>query len=83
MNGKRRILVLVIGVLGIVAFDDLVVATAGQDAVVHEGSNVEPNPGDVGERPYEMIGRQEARTPLMTFEDCSQWDVDNILRYLP
>lgn len=47
-----------------------------QDVIVHEASNVDPHPGPVGEQPYEMAGRVEERTPLITFEDVTGWEVE-------
>jgi len=55
---------------------NLTATARAQDAVVHEGSNADPNPGEVGEKPYEMVGRQETRRPLVTFEDCTQWVIE-------
>ena len=54
----------------------LAITASAQDVLVHEGSNLDPNPGKVGERPYEMAGRREARRPFVTFEDCTQWRVE-------
>ncbi len=40
------------------------------------GENHDPYAQGKGLRPYEMQGRIEERTPLMTFEDCTQWTVE-------
>lgn len=37
------------------------------------GQNNDPNQKAVGDIPYEMKGRTEAREPLLTFDDCTQW----------
>lgn len=37
------------------------------------GSNVDPDPGPPGVKPYEMIDRTDDYPPVVTFEDCTQW----------
>lgn len=56
----------------------LVSTVAAAQVTVNDGSNADPNPGagPAGPRPYEMVGRSEARTPLVTFEDATQWRVE-------
>ena len=47
-----------------------------QDTIVHAAENADPAPGPRGERPYEMAGRTEERTPLVAFDDVSGWLVE-------
>ena len=48
-----------------------------QEPVRHQASNTDPKPGPAGEKPYEMAGRQEPRTPLFHFDgDISGWMVE-------
>ena len=47
------------------------------DTVTTQGSNIDPNPGKVGKKPYEMADREEERVPLTTFEDCDKWVVES------
>ena len=39
------------------------------------GMNQDPKQKSIGSKPYEMEGRTEAREPLFTFDDCTQWQV--------
>lgn len=39
------------------------------------GINEDPTQKQVGNIPYEMEGRTEVREPLLTFDDCTQWQV--------
>ncbi len=48
----------------------------GQDPIIHQGSNTDPNPGPTGEKPYEMAGREEPRAPLFDFTDVTGWLVE-------
>ena len=41
------------------------------------GENRDPDPQGKGVRPYEMKERTEERTPIITFEDCTQWLVES------
>ena len=48
-----------------------------QEPILHRASNTDPNPGPVGEKPYEMAGRKEPRTPLFHFDgDITGWVVE-------
>ena len=40
------------------------------------GINNDPYSKGKGEKPYEMKGRKEAHTPLVTFDDCSKWVIE-------
>ena len=40
-----------------------------------QGINEDPKQKSIGSIPYEMIGRKETREPLLTFDDCTQWQV--------
>ena len=40
-----------------------------------KGVNQDPKQKSIGSKPYEMEGRTEAREPLFTFDDCTQWQV--------
>lgn len=40
-----------------------------------QGVNQDPKQKSIGSKPYEMEGRREAREPLFTFDDCTQWQV--------
>lgn len=40
-----------------------------------KGINQDPTQKNVGDKPYEMEGRKEAREPFLTFDDCTQWQV--------
>ena len=48
-------------------------AMAQEEISVVPASNIDPE-GKVGERPYEMEGREEKRKPLVDFEDLSDWE---------
>lgn len=39
------------------------------------GINHDPTQKSIGNKPYEMADRKEAREPLLTFDDCTQWQV--------
>ncbi len=51
------------------------VAAEEAPAFVQQAVNGPPPDERVGERPYEMAGRKEERTPLVDFEDLSGWKV--------
>jgi hypothetical protein len=46
------------------------------ELIVHKAENNDPNPGPIGEKPYEMEGRKEERIPLIDFKDVSGWLVE-------
>lgn len=52
-------------------------ATAGLSAQIL-GINHDPDQKEVGEKPYEMEGRKEAREPDITFDDCTIWQIRNV-----
>jgi len=56
-------------------FGSLSGGSAVAQPVVHQAQNSDPEPGPVGERPYEMAGRREERLPLVAFDDVSGWVV--------
>ncbi len=41
------------------------------------GVNQDPFQKGIGEIPYEMKGRVEERKPLISFDDCTQWEVSS------
>jgi hypothetical protein len=41
------------------------------------GANVDSDPQGIGQMPYEMQGRKEDRSPILTFGDCSVWTVES------
>jgi len=46
------------------------------ELIIHKAENNDPNPGPIGEKPYEMEGRKEERIPLIDFKDVSDWLVE-------
>lgn len=40
-----------------------------------KGINEDPHQKSIGSRPYEMKDRTEVREPILTFDDCTQWQV--------
>jgi hypothetical protein len=49
---------------------------AMSDTIIHNAQNQDPEPGLIGEKPYEMEGRKEERIPLVDFRDVSDWIVE-------
>jgi len=47
-----------------------------QAPIIHPAGEADPNPGPPGEKPYEMAGRAEERTPLVSFDDVTGWVVE-------
>ncbi len=50
-------------------------AQTGDWSDANPGQNSDPAQKQIGEIPYEMKGRTEIREPLITFDDCSLWQV--------
>ncbi|MGN0230511.1 MAG: hypothetical protein ACI4BH_11965 [Muribaculaceae bacterium] len=40
-----------------------------------KGRNEDPTQKSIGSIPYEMKGRKEVREPVLTFDDCSKWQI--------
>ena len=43
---------------------------------INEAQNRDPSPGPEGEKPYEMEGRKEERSPFIDFQDVTGWLVE-------
>ncbi|HOX38565.1 MAG TPA: hypothetical protein PL033_11300 [Candidatus Brocadiia bacterium] len=59
--------------LAISAFLILSEAAMAKEPAVFKALNDDPNPGPVGEMPYEMAGREEERAPLVDFQNLDGW----------
>lgn len=70
MNNYKRLVLLIICV-------GLSMTVNAEGIFISKGSNIDPESTGLGHMPYEMHGRPEPRTPLLTFEDCSTWSVES------
>ena len=64
---KKKITSLIMALL-----PTLLTVTFGQ---VITGVNNDPWEKGICMKPYEMNGRKEAREPILTFDDCTKWQV--------
>ncbi len=47
-----------------------------EQVIIHPAGGADPEPGPVGEKPYEMEGRSEQGEPLVAFDDLTGWEVE-------
>lgn len=70
MPSRIFILIVTLFVVAVIA------GVAEGDPVIKKAVTTPPVSEKVGERPYEMAGRKDVRTPLVDFQDVSGWTVE-------
>lgn len=76
MKKQNRLILFTLGCLcGVLYSQPFFAQSAQWSGKVEKGVNHDPKQKEVGKPPYEMEGRKEAREPLLTFDDCSLWQI--------